>query len=125
MNDKFTAEFYTAIEKVKDKVIAKELTYNNTEWLALSFITKEINRVLFGRNRELKRGCSGQCVSTAVQIIRNFIIQYDCEEPKAGKAEVKRVIVEQPRLKDLRKQYPHIKAISVESFLKQLEDGNK
>lgn len=124
MKDKFNAEFYTAIETIKSKVMASDLTYNNTEWLALAFITKEINRVLFGRVRELKRGCSGQCVASAVQIIRNFINANHMEEPKAGKAEVKRVVVEQPKLKDLRKQYPHIKAISVESFLNKLQDGH-
>ena len=125
MNGNFNADFYTAIHKVKAKVLTGELTYNNDEWLSLAFITKEINRVLFGRTRELKRGCSGQCVASAVQIIRNFINANHIEEPKAGKAEVVRVVVEQPKLKELRKQYPHIKATSVESFLKQLQDGNK
>lgn len=88
---KFTEDFYTAIEKVKSKVLAKDLVYSKEEFLHLAYAYKEMNSVLFNRKSELKKGCGG-CLKTAVKVLGNFINQ-NYVEPKEGKAKVNRVVV--------------------------------
>jgi len=141
MRDKFNKDFYTALAKIKAKVLSNELSYNNNEWLSLAYVTREINKVLFNRVRELKRGCSGQCVASAVKVIANFIKQTETEDNQESQSKVIRVkvnnkqpermidnsmkspddeVYQRPKLKELRAEHPHIKATSVDVFIQKL-----
>lgn len=133
-----TNEFNEAIEALRTKVLAKEVMYSKDEFIKLQYVYSEINRVLFNRKRELKRGCGG-CIPSAVKIVGNYINQYP-KEPKEGNAKVnrvniikefttkdkktggiKKVDIEELSLKELREIFPNIKSISKEGFLKQVK----
>ena len=110
-----------ALNSIRYKVIGLDFQYNSKEdQESLDTVNKAIHLHIHPsqKYREINFGCSS-CIMTAVKIVRNYIVYY----------EVKEVIIEEVvkpdfvTLKQLRVKHPNIKATSVKSFLKKINDG--
>ena len=68
----------------------------------------------------------GGCIGGVYKTLNNWFDNYEQRRSKAKpvKTKVIEVTEDKPKLSELRKQYPHIRATSVSKFLEKIEEEN-
>jgi hypothetical protein len=98
-----TKEINESIEVVKAKVLAKQTDFDKNEKLHLANVYEYVTGLpqAGGKKRVLNVGCSA-CVSTAMNIVHNFLTYHYIQEPTEQKtAVVKKITVQVDSLDDL------------------------
>ena len=98
-----TKEVKESIEVVKVKVLAKQTDFDKNEKLHLANVYEYVTGLpqAGGKKRVLNVGCSA-CVSTAMNIVHNFLTYHYIQEPTEQKtATVQKISVQVDSLEDL------------------------
>jgi hypothetical protein len=98
-----TKEVQESIEVIQAKVLAKQTDFDKNEKLHLANVYEHVTGLPEGggRKRVLNVGCSA-CVSTAMNIVHNFLMYHHVQEPTEQKtAVVKKITVQVDSLDDL------------------------
>jgi hypothetical protein len=98
-----TKELNESIDVVKAKVLSKQTDFDKNEKLHLANVYEYVTGLpqAGGRKRVLNVGCSA-CVSTAMNIVYNFLTYHYIQEPTEQKtAVVKKITVQVDSLDDL------------------------